>query len=498
MADPAHKDPVAIVDIGSNSVRLVAYQALTRALTPIFNEKAMCALGKGVVVNGRLSEDGVAKALKALRRFRALCETMRIADVTVIATAAARDAANGADFLNAARSAIGCEIALLSGAREAELSALGVASAIHAPDGVVGDLGGGSLELIALDGGKPSEGVSLPLGGLALMDASKRSLREATRIARKAIADAAPLAGLRGRSFYAVGGTWRALAKLHMRQRNYPLDVMHDYRINASEAADLVALVERIDSEALADIASISMARRPLLAYGAVVLDEIIRFARPKEIVISAAGVREGLLFERLSKQERRADPLLAAAREQGALLARAPAYGDELIDWTDGLMASSGLDESAEEKRLRHAACLLSDVSWRAHPDYRALQATNVVTQGAFVGVDHPGRAFLALSVVFRHEGPDSEHDCSSLRTLLSTRQLIRARILGSAMRVAYLLSASMPGVLPGTPLRCASGRLILTLEAARADLASDRLLNRMRALGRLLGLEAVVETKS
>ena len=190
----AQTNPVAIVDIGSNSVRLVAYQALTRALTPIFNEKAMCALGKGVVVNGRLSEDGVTRALKALRRFRALCETMRIDDVTVIATAAARDAANGPEFLKAAQSAIGREIALLSGVREAELSALGVASAIHAPDGVVGDLGGGSLELIDLEGMRPSGGVSLPLGGLALMDASKRSLREASRIARKAVSEAAPLA----------------------------------------------------------------------------------------------------------------------------------------------------------------------------------------------------------------------------------------------------------------------------------------------------------------
>lgn len=177
-------------------------------------------------------------------------------------------------------------------------------------------------------------------------------------------------------------------------------------------------------------------------------------------------------------------------------MLARAPVYGDELIEWTDVLMASSGLEETVEEKRLRHAACLLSDVSWRAHPDYRALQATNVVTQGGFVGVDHPGRAFLALAIVFRHEGPDSEHDCASLRTLLSTRQIIRARVLGSAMRVAYLLSASMPGVLPATPLRCARGRLILALPAPRANLASDRLLNRMKALGRLLGLEAIVET--
>ena len=200
--------------------------------------------------------------------------------------------------------------------------------------------------------------------------------------------------------------------------------------------------------------------------------------------MISAAGVREGLLFERLSKPERAADPLLAAAREQSALLARAPAYGDELIFWTHSLMASSGLEETGEETRLRHAACLLSDVSWRAHPDYRALQATNIVTQGAFAGIDHPGRAFLALAVVFRHEGPDSGIDCASLAHSFD-REIIRARILGSAMRVAYLLSAWMPGVLRETPLRCAAGRPILSLDAARADLASDRLLNRMKALG-------------
>ena len=488
--------PVAIVDIGSNSVRLVAYQGLSRALTPIFNEKAMCALGKGVVTSGRLAEDGVEKALKALRRYRALCETMEIDDVVVIATAAARDAANGPAFLSAARSAIGRDIDLLSGQREAELSALGVLSAIHAPDGVVGDLGGGSLELINVAGGVRGEGVTLPLGGLALMDASKRSTREAARIARKAIADARPLAELRGRAFYAVGGAWRALARLHMRQCNYPLDVMHNYRIQTSEAAEFAELALRIDSDAMTDIGSVSAARRPLLAYGAIVLDEIIRRAKPREIIVSAAGVREGLLYERLSAAERAADPLLCAARELDALLARAPAYGEELVEWSDAFMASSELDEFLEEKRLRHAACFLSDVAWRAHPDYRAQQATNIVTHGAFVGVDHPGRAFLALAVVFRHQGPEGENDFSALRGLLTTRLLIRARVLGAAMRVAYLLSASMPGVLPRTPLRAGVGRLTLTLPAAQADLASERLLNRVKALARLLGLEAAVET--
>ncbi len=498
MTETPRAQPVAIVDIGSNSVRLVAYEGLSRALTPIFNEKAMCALGKGVVTSGRLSEDGVDKALRALRRFRALCETMEIANVTVIATAAARDAANGPAFLTAARAAIGQDISLLTGKREAELSALGVMSAIHAPDGVVGDLGGGSLELIDVAGGACGKGVTLPLGGLALMDASKRSTREASRIARKAMADAKPLAGLRGRAFYAVGGTWRALAKLHMRQRNYPLDVMHNYRIQTVEAAEFAALVERIDSEAITDIASVSAARRPLLAYGAIVLDEIIRRAKPKEIVISAAGVREGLLYERLTKAQRAADPLLCAARELDSLLSRAPAYGEDLICWTDAFMSSCELDETVEERRLRHAACLLSDVAWRAHPDYRAQQATNIVTHGAFVGVDHPGRAFLALAVVFRHQGLDGEQHFSALRALLTTRLLIRARVLGAATRVAYLLSASMPGVLPITPLRVKQGRLTLTLPAAREDLASDRLLSRVKAMGRLLGLEAVVETSS
>jgi len=488
--------PIAIVDIGSNSVRLVAYEGLTRAPTPIFNEKAMCALGKGVFSSGRLPRDGMEKAIKALRRFRALCETMEIGDVSVIATAAAREAANGAEFLDAARAAIGTDIDLLSGPREAELSGLGVISAIHEADGVVGDLGGGSLELIDVAQGSCRRGLTLPLGGLTLMDASKRSMRDAVRIARKGIEGAKLLANLRGRTFYAVGGTWRALARLHMRQRNYPLDVMHNYRIQAAEAAELAKLVECVDSETLADIAAISAARRPLLAYGAIVLDEIIRRAKPKEIVISAAGVREGMLYERLSGPERRADPLLSAAEEHASLFARAPRYGEELIAWTDAFIQSSGLDETENEKRLRRAACLMSDIAWRAHPDYRAQQAMAIVTHAAFTGVDHPGRAFMAMAIVFRHQGPDGDHGLSTLRGLMTTRALSRARVLGAAMRVAYLLSASMPGVLPQTPLRNRHGRLHLALPSTRADLASERLLNRVKSLGRLLGLEATVET--
>ena len=261
-----------------------------------------------------------------------------------------------------------------------------------------------------------------------------------------------PLKTLNGRTFYAVGGTWRALAKLHMRQRNYPLNVMHGYVIPAAEAGAFAGLVERVDAEALSSIASVSSARRPLLSYGAVVLDEIIRQGRPKEIVISAQGVREGLLYERLDAEQRRADPLLAAAHQLNVLRSRSPRHGIDLGGWTDAFMKSAQLDETGEDKRLRRAACLLADIAWRAHPDYRSDQALNMIANGTFVGVDHPGRGFLALAVTYRHISIDDDVS-PQLRALVSPRLLDRARILGAAMRVAYLISAAMADVLPRCP---------------------------------------------
>jgi exopolyphosphatase / guanosine-5'-triphosphate,3'-diphosphate pyrophosphatase len=492
-ASPA-KHPVGIIDIGSNSVRLVAYEARTRAPTPIFNEKVLCGLGRGLVTTGELPEEGVDRALKALRRFRILGEFMQLSEMQVVATAAAREAKNGRQFLAAAEEAIGTKIELLSGRREAELSALGVLSAIYKPDGIVGDLGGGSLELIKVKRSRIGKGASLPLGGLALMDASNKSPRQAAKIVREAIGDTKALKSLSGRTFYAVGGTWRALARLHMRQRNYPLNIMHNYTIPVRDAVDFLGLIERIDSDNLVAIGAISTARRPLLAYGAVVLDEIIRRSKPKEIVISVAGVREGLLYEWLDKTTRREDALIAAAREFNVLRSRAPEHGEELFAWVDAFMRSIGLnDESAEEVRLRYAACLLADIGWRGHPDYRGEQSLNMIANASIVGVDHPGRAFIALCIAFRYDGPE-ESIGPELRRLVSARLLDRARILGAAMRVAFIISAGTPGILPRTPMLCARGVVNLTLPPELADLASERLQNRLQRLARLIGRDAAI----
>ncbi len=487
-------EPLAIVDIGSNSVRLVAYEGLTRAPTPIFNDKVMAALGKGVATSGKLNEEGVDRALAALRRFRVLCSTMRIRDVRVIATAAARDAANGPAFLADAQKAIGAPIELLAGRREAELAAMGVLSGFYQPDGVVGDLGGGSLELNDVKGVRIGKGVSLRLGGLALMDLSGRSPKKALKIVRKALEDAPQMERLKGRTFYAVGGTWRALAKLHMRQRDYPLNVMHGYVIPARDAADFAALVERVNADALVNIASVSAARRPLLAYGAVVLEEIIRRAKPKEVVVSASGLREGLLFERLDPSARAIDPLIESARELNLLRSRDPRHGEELCDWTDEFIRTSHLDETPGEKRLRHAACLLADIGWRAHPDYRGEQSLNIIANAAFVGIDHPGRAYLALAASYRHM--DGDDDVSPhVRTLASARMLDRAQVLGAATRVAYVISAAMADVLPRAPLICTKSKMTLTLPREFADLASERVASRMKHLARIIGREPEIK---
>ncbi len=488
--------PIAVIDIGSNSVRLVAYEGLTRSPTPIFNEKILAGLGREVQSTGRLAPDAVEKALSALRRFRTLSDTIGAKRLWAIATAACRDAENGPEFIAAAERICRVKIDVLSGKREAELSALGVVSGVYRPDGLVGDLGGGSLELTDVRGSRVRPGVTLPLGGLALQDLAAGSIKKAEKIIEAALEEFPAMKAGAGRAFYAVGGTWRALMRLHMFQTSYPLHVMHGYAVPAREVLEFARLVRRVDPETLSRIDVVNAARRQLLPYAALVLEHIIRIGRPRSIVVSALGVREGLLHSLLPENEREHDGLMIAARELNILRSRSPRHGPELIEWTDRLMASSGIDETPEEKRLRHAACLLGDIGWRAHPDYRGEQSLNVISNAAFVAVDHPGRAYLALAVFFRYVGLDHDDLAPHVRELLSARLIDRARVLGAAMRVAFLISAAMPGVLPRSALKVERGKLRLTLAGRYSALAGDRVFARLRQLARLIGREPVMET--
>ena len=384
---------------------------------------------------------------------------------------------------------------MLSGGQEAELTALGVISGVHRADGVVGDLGGGSLELVDVRGTRARHGVTRPLGGLALADISGKSVKKAEKFVKKSLSGLPVLKGCEDRNFYAVGGTWRSVARLHMWQTGYPLHVMHGYAIPADEALEFAKLVHRVDVDTLSNIEVVNNARRPLLPYAALVLEYILRIGKPRQVVFSALGVREGLLYSLLNKKDKEKDALIEAARHLNQLRSRSPQHGEELIGWTDRFFATSGLEETAEERRLRHAACLLADIGWRAHPDYRGEQSLNIIAHGGFSGIDHQGRAYLALSVFFRHVGLVMDDELSPrLRELVSTRLLDRARVLGAALRLAYVVSAAMPAVLPKTPLAIERHRLALRLPGDYAALAGDRVMNRLRSLARLIGREPVL----
>ncbi|WP_309086081.1 exopolyphosphatase [Chelativorans sp.] len=490
------RQPVSVIDIGSNSVRLVIYEGVARAPTVLFNEKMLAGLGRGIVTTGELDPDGVSRAIEEFRRFRALSEQAGAQSLHVVATAAAREAKNGPDFIRRAEEILGTQIKVLSGREEAYYSALGVIAAFHRPDGLVGDLGGGSLELVDVRGGSIGEGITLPLGGLRLRDMANDSLTAAADIARREIARAPWLAQGEGRPFYCIGGTWRNLARLHMCATHYPLEVMHHYEMDPVAAAPFVRRVARSEIERIRGVEGVSKSRRALLPYGAVVLLEIISAAKPSKVIFSANGVREGYLFSLLPEDERGTDPLISAAEELALLRSRSVRHAYELAEWCGEALAVLGITETEDEARYRRAACLLADIGWRAHPEYRGTQSLNIIAHGSFIGIDHPGRAFIALTSLFRHEGLFDDALSPEMRKLATPHYAERARLLGGLMRVVYLLSASMPGIIPRLKWESRSdGSLALLVPPDRAALVGERPQGRMAQLARLTGRNLVLD---
>ena len=495
----ADREPTCIIDIGSNSVRFVVFEGVTRSPWVLFNEKVMCGLGRGLATTGRLPEDGVAQALATLRRYRALATQARVGPLHVIATAAARDAKNGPAFVEEVESILRVPVRLLSGEEEARFAALAVVSGIHSSDGIVGDLGGGSLELTDVrEAGVFRPGVSLQLGGLRLWEEADGSTKGARRIAREALGGVDLLKGGEGRTFYAVGGTWRALGRLQMAHRGYPLHIMQEYEL--TDAADYCETIAATDPDDVGDLVGgteVSKARRPLLPIGAALLAEVIDAMKPARVVVSGAGVREGFLYAQLSSEDQRVDPLHAAATDLATLNSRDPEHGRELAEWTGRSLAALGIEETAAERRARVATCLLTDIAWRASPDYRAMQALRTITFGAYLGADHQMRLLMGLSIYFRYAGLKAERVLPDFAEAASEGTLERARLLGALFRVAYLLSGARSGVVPHLGWRTSGNALAVTVPARYAGLLGERPDNRLASLAKLLDRELVYEVE-
>lgn len=487
--------PVSVVDIGSNSVRLVVYDGLRRAPTPVFNEKILAGLGRGVATTRQLNPQGMERALAALRRFKALSRQIGAREVYAVATAAAREAENGAQFVDMAEEALGAHIDVLSGKEEARLAAMGVMAGVTGADGLIGDLGGGSLELIDVSEGRIRDGITFPLGPLRLIDMSGGSPTKAREIVDKYLDSSPLLARLKGRSLYAVGGTWRSIARIHMGQTRYPLHVLHNYTIGREQARSVADLVAHLSSSSLKDIKTVSKSRIDTLPFGALVLERLLAKSKVKQMVVSVYGVREGLLYSKLPKRKRDADALLSSCWDFCCRYARSPDHELELADWTDKLFAHKSFAETEPERRLRQAACLLADIGWRAHPDYRAQRSLGMIAQAAFVDIDHAGRVFLALTIFYRYEG-EEEGFTTSLARLVDDKTLERARLLSEVFRLAYIITAAMPGVLPKISLEVEGTRnLTLRVPKKLSDLMGERVEKRLEALAGQLGRLARIE---
>lgn len=480
----------AVIDVGSNSVRLVIYRVDGRALWTIYNEKVVAGLGRDLPATGRLSPEGVEAAIGALRRFRAVLDGWKADEVTTAATAAVREAADGRAFLKRVHDETGLDIRILSGEEEARYAAFGVICGQPDAEGVVGDLGGSSLELVRLNGMTDIEGVTLPLGPFAL-GAPKPLVAE--RIRRLVDDHLSPLASrYASPEFHAVGGAWRNLALLHMQLADYPLHVAHQYEIARGDALELARFVQRQSRSSLEGIEGLSKKRYDTLPYSALVLERAIERLGVQRLVISAYGVREGMLLEAMPPEVRRLDPLTEGCEALTAQRGISPALGHALEVWLAPMFERLPPLFDGRDAILTAAACRLADLGARLHPDHRADLAFEQVLRAPLAGLSHPERAFLACVAFSRHSAASQPPSAAALTRILSNERRQRARALGSAIRLGCDLSGHNPRLLEMSAVVIRGDRLVLSVLAGWEDmLLGEQTARRAQALAQALRLK-------
>jgi exopolyphosphatase/guanosine-5'-triphosphate,3'-diphosphate pyrophosphatase len=485
---------IAVVDVGSNSLRLVVFERLGATLLPLLNEKIMCALGRGIALTGRLNPEGIELAFANLQRFVALARALGVDHLAIIATAAVREAEDGRAFAAEAERRCGVPVRIVDGGEEARLSAAGVLAGIRRADGVVSDLGGGSVELVRVDSAASAPigaGVSLPIGPLRLAELGDNRKALAETIER-AIADAPVLRQAAGKTLYLVGGAWRAIARLHMEQTHYPLHIIHEYSIPRRPAEGFLDIIAGQSRRSLERIASINRKRLELVPLAALILRDLIAAGRPERIVFSAFGLREGYAAG-LLPPDPLSDPLIAAAMGIAASQSRGGGDGERLQRWTAG--GFPDLDERA--RRLHRAACWLSDFAWTEHPDYRAEHAFIRSLRMPVAQINHRERVFVALALHARYGGAGDDPVKAATSALVDDGAAGEARSLGLALRLAYTLCGGALELLDEVRLARDANGIVLELPPTGSLFIGEVVQRRLDALGRALGLQTRTERR-
>ncbi len=489
-----HSDAIGVIDIGSNSVRLVVFAGLSRAPVRLFNEKASCALGAGLQQTGRLNPDGRISAMAAIGRFVRLARAMGIGRLDLLATAAVRDASDGPDFVRELNARYDVEVQVLSGDDEAKCAAYGVLSGTPDASGLVADLGGGSLELAEING-MQSEHLgrmcTMPLGVLRLADIDDVAPAGVDQRIENCFEKEQWLEAAAPNYLYAVGGAWRALAKLCMYHEKHPLQIMDKYTLPLERALELTQLISKVGRSSLVKIPGVPRRRLATLPLAAKLLNRLLRQTRPKALVFSVHGMREGYYFSTLPDAIRNRDPIedmLETLAGDGHRFAQQPA---RLMEFLDPLFPV----ETQKQWRQRYAACMLGDLYWDEHPDYRGQQAFFKTLRLPVVGFDHEDRAALALIVLYRYQSFDEIHDAQDAMALLSEDDQHRVQVAGRALRLAHAMTGGAPGLLQQAQFSLSDTTLTLRLPMDEVAYYTPAFAKRLDRLALAMGLDPVIE---
>ena len=496
---------VGVIDIGSNSVRLVVFDSATRTPAVFYNEKKLCGLGETLERDGRLSPEGRRRCLEALRRFVMLAERQGITDLVAVGTAALREAEDGPDFVAEVRREVGIEVRIADGEDEARLAAQGVLLGDPFATGVVADMGGASMELVEISPkGVASGGVTTPLGALRILNWKTQSGARRDAKIDKIIAEALDKSEARLRkapALYVLGGSWRALINCYMEEYDYPLRVLHGFSMPYERALAAAEWASTLEPAEVIELAGVSESRAVVTPPAGAVLARLLRTLRPKKVVLSAFGLREGVLWEQLPDELRERDPLIDACAVMERTISRMPGFGIDLWEWLKDALEPY----RRGERRLAHATCLLADANWRTHPDYRSRSSFELVTRTTLGGVDHTDRLYIAAALINRYKGGRKAMRQERAMEMLPPEDRQRAEALGRGMRLGVMLAGAAPGRLQdfsltreGVDRSEGKGKgetLVLKVREIVRDLVDEEVTKRLETFGAALGVSTRIE---
>jgi len=468
----------AVVDIGSNSVRLVVFDGAARSPAFFYNEKVMCGLGASLSDTGCLDRSGKERALAAIQRFVAIAEGMNASAMAGVATAACRMAEDGKAFCHQITEMTGLSVRIASGSEEARLAAQGVILGWPLANGLVCDIGGASMELAEVRSGSIGKCLSAPMGPMLFSptmprDHMSKEIEHKLRMIRR------DFSGQYG-TIYLVGGSWRAIAKIDMASRDYPLRVMNEYLMSRNSLVATLDSIEKAETDGTMDQFMLQPERLKHLPTAARILRSMISVFQPDGIAVSAYGIREGMLYEQMPERLRHRDPLIEACLHAEYSSARMPGFGQHLHRFIRPLFKKC----NSAQKRLVRAACILHDVSWRAHPDYRSVACFDFATRASLAGIDHAGRVFLALSLFNRYKSVDMPGYARDMLALLQPEERDQAVLVGKAIRFAAMLAVVSPERIGRLRFKPRKHELILELPSSLHIIHGEVVADRFRSV--------------